>query len=54
MNVYEHELAKQRMADFIVTRENERLARDLHRASKNSRRGMGVRAVAFITTLFRI
>lgn len=53
MNSYEHELAKQRMAGFINDREADRLAREL-RQSRGSRKGMGIRAVAFVITLFRI
>ena len=51
MNYYEHGLAKQRMASFIKDHETARLAREL-RQSRGSRKGMGVRAIAFVMTLF--
>lgn len=53
MNYYEHELAKQRMAGFIDDRETDRLAREL-RQSRGPRKSVGVRAVAFVMTLFRV
>ncbi|MBA2345659.1 MAG: hypothetical protein H0V83_11325 [Rubrobacter sp.] len=53
MNFYEHELAKQRMADVIKGRERDRLERELRLVSQGPRKSLAVRSVAFILGMFR-
>lgn len=53
MNFYEHELAKQRMADVIKGRERDRLERELLLVSQGPRKSLAVRSVAFILGMFR-
>ena len=52
MNSYEYELGKQRMADVVRGREQERLDREL-RQSRGPRKSLAVRGMAFIVGMFR-
>ena len=53
MNSYEYELGKQRMADVVRGREQERLDRELRLASRGPRKSLAVRGMAFIVGMFR-
>lgn len=53
MNSYEYELGKQRMADVVRNREQERLNRELRLASRGPRKSLAVRGMAFIVGMFR-
>ena len=50
----EYDLAKERMAEAIKSREQDRLARQLRQAGRTSRKGMGIRTVGFVMALFRV
>ncbi|MBA3426903.1 MAG: hypothetical protein ACR2HO_12855 [Rubrobacteraceae bacterium] len=49
----EYEVAKERMAEAMRDREQDRLGRQLRLVARGSRRSLGVRSMAFVTALFR-